>query len=347
MENIIRFEDIPANGGKVEATFNGQRVSLALTPADVHDPTEIPNYLAGYKPFPFRADEASPIVMVRNSAGKRRDFSSNDAFKLVDVNISGSAPPALVDPASALTDYKTVDKALGSFVPKQVESEADNFSPLQQAAKRIKYALQQDREHVVWALLGTFGNWAATQRTAAATAWDAAGSDPMLNFQVAIEKSLQPVTDAWMNQQTAHAMLRSDSVKDHMRQFFGDSDVRAISNAVANAQSQAVDFAIPGLPPIHVVASKYLEETTDTHDYHLGKVVVLTSRPTAVPKDAGEIASTYTFRVDDGLGTGYEVRQFFVDGLGRRGGEMVVIGCSDVPFIAANTVGGIITNAHS
>ena len=30
----------------------GELVSLSLTPQDVHDPTELPTYLAGYKPFP-------------------------------------------------------------------------------------------------------------------------------------------------------------------------------------------------------------------------------------------------------------------------------------------------------
>jgi len=347
MDNIIELKNVPVSGGKIEAVFQGQRVTLNLTPAQVHDPSEMPNYLAGYKPFPFRADEASPVILVPKSADKYRDFSSNDAFRLVEVENSDAAPPPLVDPSSSLTNYKTVNKYLGAFVPKQIETEADNFSPLQQSAKRVKWALMQNREAEVWTLLGTAGNWAATQRTAAGTAWDAAGGNPILDLETAIEKSLQMVTDIWMNQQVAHAMLRNDNVRDHMRQFFGDSDVRAIGTSVANAQAQAVDFMIPGFPPIHVVSAKYLEETTSTHDYHLGKVAVLTTRPNAVPTDAEEIASTYTFRRDDGFSTGYEVRQFFVDGLGPRGGEMVVVSCSDKAILTGNTVGGIITNAHS
>ena len=347
MQNIIKFDETPFNGGRMQATFNGQRVTLALTPADVHDASELPNYLAGYKPFPFRADEASPPILVSKSNDKYRNFASNDAFRLVTVENSDQAPPPLVDPSSSLTEYKTVNKYLGAFVPKQVESEADNFSPLMQSAKRVKYALMQNREAEVWTLLGTNTNWAATQRTAAGTAWDAAGGDPILDLQTAIEKSLQPVTDVWMNQQTAHAMLRNDNVKDHMRQFFGDSDVRAIGTSIANAQKQAVDFAIPGFPPFHVVAGKYLNETTSTHDYHLGKVAVLTTRPDSVPTDAEEIASSYTFRRNDGMNTGYTVRQFFVDGLGPLGGEMVVVSVSDIAVITGNTVGGIITNAHS
>ncbi len=347
MENIIELKNVPAHGGMIEATVDGKRVTLALTPAQVHDPSEMPNYLAGYKPFPFRADEASPVVLVPKSADKYRNFASSDAFRLVAVASSDQAPPPLVDPSSSLTPYKTVNKYLGGFVPKQVETEADNFSPLQQTAKRVKWALMQNRESEVWTLLGTAGNWAATQRTAAATAWDAAGGNPITNIQTAIEKSLQMVTDIWMNQQVAHAMLRNDNVRDHMRQFLGDENARAVGAAVANAQAQAVDFTIPGFPPFHVVSAKYLNETTDTHDYHLGKVAVLTTRPNAVPTDAEEIASTYTFRRDDGFSTGYEVRQFFVDGLGPRGGEMVVVSCSDVAVLTGNTVGGIITNAHT
>ncbi|MEA3225127.1 MAG: hypothetical protein U9Q07_04190 [Planctomycetota bacterium] len=347
MENLIELKNVPEHGGRIEAVYQGQRVTLNLTPAQVHDPSEMPTYLAGYKPFPFRADEASPVVLVPKSADKYRNFAANDAFRLVTVENSDAAPPPLVDPSSSLTSYKTVNKYLGAFVPKQVETEADNFSPLQQSAKRVKWALMQNREAEVWTLLGTAGNWAATQRTAAGTAWDAAGGNPILDLQTGIEKSLQMVTDIWMNQQVAHAMLRNDNVRDHMRQFGGDDNYKAVGASVANAQSQAVDFAIPGFPPFHVVAAKYLEETTSTHDYHLGKVAVLTTRPNAVPTDAEEIASTYTFRRDDGFNTGYEVRQFFVDGLGPRGGEMVVVSCSDVAILTGNTIGGIITNAHS
>ena len=61
----------------------GERVTLALQPSDVHDRTELPTYLAGYRPGQFRADEASKIILVDNDQGKRRDFSSDDAFRAV------------------------------------------------------------------------------------------------------------------------------------------------------------------------------------------------------------------------------------------------------------------------
>jgi len=129
MNPVIQFTENPSQGGKIEAMVGGQRVSLTLTPADVHDSSEIPTYLAGYKPFPFRADEASPPILVPKSKDQYRNFSANDAFILVDVENSASAPAPLVDPSSSLTEFSTVNKYLGSFVPKQVESEADNFSP--------------------------------------------------------------------------------------------------------------------------------------------------------------------------------------------------------------------------
>src|SRR5687768_6515964 len=41
----------------------GERVQLALTPADVHLPEELSTYMAGYHvPGGFRADEASKII---------------------------------------------------------------------------------------------------------------------------------------------------------------------------------------------------------------------------------------------------------------------------------------------
>ena len=75
-------EDITLNGKSYKA---GQRVTLALDPADVHDPTEMSEYLAGYRPFEYRADEVSEPVLVDNDSDKYRTFSGDDAFRRVPV----------------------------------------------------------------------------------------------------------------------------------------------------------------------------------------------------------------------------------------------------------------------
>lgn len=330
----------------------GQRVTLSLAPADVHDPSEMPTYLAGYKPFGFRADEASPVVLVDRDEDKHRDFSSDDAFRSVVVKGSTSGAVPEVDPKSSLSTYKVVERYVGAFVPQQTRDNASNpnYDPLMAASRRCRTALELDREVDVFStLLGVAGSWDTAVRTAVAggSEWNQAGSDPILNIQTAIEKSFQIVNAIWINQKVAHAFLRNANVRDHMRQFFGDSAVSGMAREVARAGETNVDFAIPGLPPFKVVASKIKNETTGALDYVLPDVAVLATTPPGVPTSGEDIASTWTFRRRGPSGTGFEVREFFVPNRGPLGGTMVVVSQADVAKMTANNAGGIITNVHS
>jgi hypothetical protein len=325
----------------------GQRVNLELTPQDVHDPTEIPTYLAGYKPFGFRADEASPIVLVDNDEDKYRSFSADDTFVPVEVKGATTGPIPEVDPKTALETYKVVDRFVGSFISRVTEGQKGNaYAPNARmaAARRCRRAIDLDREIDVWTLLGTDTNWAAGQRTAAANAWtDETNGTPITDVQSAIEKSAQPVTGIWFNQKVAHTFLRHPQVKDQMRQMMGDSAANNIASQIATLaqQGMAADFVIPGLPPFHVVASKY--NPAGTLGYVLGDVVVLVTVPAGVPSDGEEIASTYTFRRRGPSGVGFESREFVVEGRGPNGGTMVVVANADIAVMTANTAGGIIT----
>lgn len=325
----------------------GQRVTLALQPSDVHDPTEIPTYLAGYKPFGYRADEASKAVLVDNDEDKYRSFDSDDAFRRVSVKASTSGAVPEVDPKSALATYKVVDRFLGSFIPRQTELQTgNNYQPRMAASRRCRRALDLDREIDVWTLLGTNTNWATTQRTALAATYNwnsGVNSDPIFDLQTAIEKAAQPVSAIWMNQKVAHTLLRHDKVKDHMRQMLGDAAASAATQQVSMADDQNVDFVIPGFRPIRVVASKVKNESTSALDYILGDVVVLVTVPPGTPTDGEEIASTYTFRRRGPSGTGFESREFEVPGRGPLGGTMVVVSQADIAVMTGSNCGGIIT----
>ena len=330
----------------------GERVTLALQPQDVHDPTELPQYLAGYKPFQYRADEASAPILVDNDEDKYRTFDSDDAFRRVDVKGSTQGAVPEVDPKSALRTYKVRERYIGSFIPKQTESQTgNNYMPIMAATRRCSRAIQLDRELDVWNLLGTDTNWDASVRTAVAggSEWNVAAGDPILDVETAVEKSAQPVSAIWMNQRVAHTFLRNENVRDQMRQFFGDSAVTQIGNAVAQAGREGFnsDFAIPGLPPFKVVASKVKNETTSLLDYTLADVAVLVTTTAGVPDDGEEIASSYTYRRRGPSGTGFEVRQFQVEGRGPLGGTMVVVSQADIELITADNAGGIITNVQA
>lgn len=328
----------------------GDRVTLALTPADVHDPAEIPEYLAGYKPFGYRADEASPMIPVTKDEDKYRSFDSDDAFRLVKVKGSTQGAVPEVDPKSKLDTYKVVERYIGSFVPQQTEMQTGptSYQPIMAAGRRCMRAVELDREVDVFTLLGTAGNWAAAQVTPATGAgWaDTVAGNPILDVQTMIEKSDQPISAIWMNQKIAHRFLRHPEVRDHMRQFFGDQQVTGIAAAVARAgmDGAASDFIIPGMPPFKVVASKVKNEATGVLDYVMPDVAVaVTVPPGGVPMDGEEIATTYTFRRRGDSGTGIDVRQFRLENRGPKGGTMIVVSVADIPIMTANNAGGIIT----
>jgi hypothetical protein len=325
----------------------GQRVTLALTPVDVVDPTEIPTYLAGYKPFAARADEASPVALVDFDLGKYRSFSENDAFRRVPVKGSDQSAVREVDPSSALVDYRLVNRFLGGFVPDQTQEQAV-YDAKRAVGRRTMNAIELDREHDVWEMLGTASNWNANVRLAVAAGdeWNVSG-DPIYDLQTAVELAWQPVTEIWMNQKVAFAFLRHQEVRAHMRQFYGDSAISNASVGIANAQTQSVDFQIPGLPPIKVVASKEKNESTGRLDYCLGNVVVLTHQPPGIPTDGEDSRSALTFRRRGEGGVGLETREYRIEGRGPKGGVMQVVSTADVNVMPANMAGAIITNVYA
>lgn len=326
----------------------GEVVTLALNPADVHDPTELPTYLAGYKPFGFRADEASPVVLVDHDSDKYRSFSSDDTFRRVDVkgSIEGAVPE--VDPNSSLATYKVVDRFIGSFINSITEQNATGaYQPRQVAMRRCQKAISLDREIDVWTILTAAGSWATANKVTLASTfqWNGgAASDPIFDLQSRIEASAQMVTDIWMNQQVANAFLRHANVRNHMRQMLGDATVQQAITSVNDVGRASVDFVLPGLPPIHVVPAKVKTESTGAIDFVLNDTVVLTTIPPGTPTDGEEIATNYTFRRRGGAGVGYETREYRVEGRGPKGGTMVVVSMADIAVQTGNNCGGMIVD---
>lgn len=329
--------------------LDGKRIELSLQPTDVHLPEELPTYLAGYKPFGFRADEASKVIMVQKDEDYHRDFSSQNAFRRVDVKATHEGNIPEVDPLSSLTKYKVVDRLLGAFVPQVTEDNAGGlYKPRQAAMKRVGNAVSLDREIDVWDLLTDSTKWATDNVTTlgAAFKWNGgATSDPLKDLEDAVVASAQPVTDIWMNQLLGFVFLRHPSVRDQFRQMLGDGAPAAMIQQVQNAGRQNVDFAIPGLPPIHIAAAKVLNESTNKLDFVLGPHCVLLTSPPGVPTDGEEIATTYTFRRRGNVGVGYETREFRVEGRGAKGGTMVVVNQADIAQMTGNNCGGLILNA--
>jgi hypothetical protein len=330
------------NGGQVQAMDDkGQRVSLSLVPSDVHDASEVPELLQSYKSPRYRADEMCPPILVDQLSDKYRVYNDDNAFQPIEVKTTGEAAVAEVDPESALATYTCELRAIGGFISSQTEMSADHDVKAR-TAKRCADAIYRDIEIDVMTLLGTNTNWNTAVRTAAATAWDQAGSTPVVDLQTAIRKSYQEVSGIWITEQTAHALLNHDDVKDLMRQMRGDLPIQGGLNDLSKGFSRSIDFEIPSLPPFHVISSQYVD-ATGTKVYTLGKVAVLVSGPDNPMPD--EIMSAATLRWRGPTGTGWSSREYTLEGRGPWGGTMLVVSEASDQVIIANKAGGIITNA--
>ncbi len=341
-------QDIPGIG------VTGQRVELALTPSDVHVAEEMSTYLAGYSVANMRADEVSKPILVDHDEDLFRTFDSDDAFKRVFVKASTQADIPEVDPKTSTTSYKVVDRFLGAFIPTQTESNATKaFKPRAAAARRIKRAIQLDREFDTWGLLATSSNWASSNVTAlnATQKWNGGSdSDPIRDLQNIIELSAMGPVEFWINQQVANAFIRHDKVKDHFRMFNGDAQLAGAINSLneANARNRSIDFTIPGIGVVHVTAAKAKDSSGV-----LGTNYILPSTnligvvvPPGVPEDGEEIATTYTFRRRGPSGVGFETREFFDPKRGPLGGIFVVASMADVAKMTGNIVGGLTTGVY-
>lgn len=358
----FQFSFVDAQGRRRQADVNNGRVTdrsngailFTLTESDVHQPEEATaNYLAGYKPFDFCADECSKVVMVDHDEDYRRDFSSDNAFKRVRVKGAAEAAIPEVDAESDLTPYKTVDRTCGSFILQTTEENAKpNYRLRQVAAKRIGDALALDREIDVFdstlGILGNSANFAAANVTTlgSSTYWDTGSdSDPLGDIgYICGTVSFQPVTEVRMPYNVLLVFIRHPDVRDQLRSAYGDGAVADFAKLAAGGApaSSPIEFTIPGYPKIRGIQSRVLNETTGDIDYILNNRVLLLRSLNGVPLDGHDAATSYTFRVRGNLGVGYETREFRVELRGQKGGTMVVAYMSDVAHMTGSNIGGII-----
>lgn len=325
----------------------GAQIMLALHPSDVHVAEEIDTYLAGYSPPEFRADEACPIVPVRQLTDQFRTFTSNNAFRVVNVYASAQSDINEVDPETVLTTYHCVDRALGGFVPTVTEYTATKaFDPRQALARRIRWGLSLERELRIFGpagLLTTTTNWASGNRItiAGGSEWDTSSGDPIADMHHAEEASVMPITDWWFPTPTFNAFLRNPNVRNSMRQLLGDN---APSPDVAQRKR---DILIPGLAPIHKVEGKYLNPSTGNIEFIMPDKAVGTHVPTGGMINPEDIQTAVTWRFDGPSGVGFITREFDLPRRGLYAGTMMVSGYSEDPRFIANNVGAIISNTES
>lgn len=327
----------------------GQVVRLALTPDDVHDPTENPTLIAGFKNAMMCADLASPPILVSQDHDKYRTFDEGDTFRRVDVKGSWQGAVPEVDPKTALTEYTVVDRFLGSFIPNVTTGQATGYRPRIASLRRIRNAMDLDREYDVWDMLRNTANWNANNvRTLlAAEKWNGgASSDPVGVIQAMLDKSLQQVTDLFMNQRVALSFMQNPLVKDHLRMWMGDSRLNVGDASTSYNQSGSrVVITIPGLPRINVCSAKAEALTGTTVDYVLGDDVIGISRLDSLT-DEETITTSTTFRRSGIAASGFVSREFPVPNRGPYGGVMVVMAQADRAVMRSTKVGFLIKAAY-
>ncbi len=329
----------------------GDTIQLTLSPGDVSISEEMDSLIVGFKPIGMRADEVCPIHLTEAEVGKYREFGLNNAFRLVNVLSSMQADIPEVDIDTAMKDFQTQARALGGFIPTNTQLAANlgtvNWDIKAALLKRIEAGLALDREVRVWSLLSNPNSWLATNRVTigGGAEWnDPDNGQPIVDLMDRVEASAQAVTGIWVNPPVAHALIRSKSTLQYIKSIGGDANAvsRDIVDAAASPANANIDFSIPGLPPIHVVASKVLNEGTGTLDYILNDTVILVSQPAGSENTGEDIMTCKTFRWKGPSGTGYTTREFDLQRRGLHGGTFMAAGHSETVKMISGAVGGAI-----
>jgi hypothetical protein len=321
-------------------------VTMDLAQGDVHVDAIGSQFMGGYQLAPGIADIAAPVIVTPKASNKYPVWDAPNTFRRV-LNV-GNAPSGQVpeiSPTLSTTAYQTVEYALATFVPTEVEANADApLAPRRAAVKRLYDALKLEREIRVINLLQTSGNWNSNNvlTVAAASKWNGGpSSNPIADLQVILQKSAMPVTRfAWAE------------IVDQAFGLNAQVQAKIYAKAMVPAIPSGDDWSkVLKLPPISMSQMKYMASGTAL-SYAWGNHVVAFHEAGNVGID--DIATAKTFRwtgnpeTPDGQiqSGGWLYREFFDNRRGGRGGVMGVLVHNDAEVMTSNIVGGLILNAY-
>lgn len=326
---------------------DGQLVRMDLGPGDVHIPSALPNYAAGYKNEQPIGDMLSPPIMVPKTADYYYTFAKEDAFQRARP-MSGGPGDVVPEIGARLSNaqFSTKERALGGFVGTQTSAAADAPLRIQQATvRRVVNALLLEREIRVASLVTTAANWDPTvvATLGAGFQWNGgASADPVKDLHTRIESSWGGVTGIAMSERVWDDFVRNPAVKSYY----------AFSGSAAPIPNESQISALLKLPPVYVGKMKVIN-TAGVLEYIWGNDVVLFRQPEQMPPvDQEDVATSYTFRwaggdARDGVYSGgFLIRQFFVQDRGSRGGMKIVCVHNDDEKMTSPFVGGLIKAAH-
>lgn len=345
---------------------DGRLVKMDLGQADVHIDAALANYAAGYRQVQGIADLVCPVVMVPKASNKFFTWDKDDVFQdAQDLIVGPDAAVKEISPRLSSASYSTISFGIGSFVPTEVEANADSpLSPYTAALGRCMNAINLGRERRVATLLTTSGSWSGgyTTTLGATAKWNGgSASNPVQDLMTAIEASLTPVRGIAMSEVVLHDFIQNPAVQKYTGYKASVAPLpngildKGWSGSIANFSQQSPDAfaALLGLPPIYVGFMKG-KSGASTYGYVWGNNVPLLYNDPSAPRDGKSIASAYTFRwsgadggVQDGtMQGGFLVRTYYDPRRGARGGKMIVVAHNDHEVMTSTVAGGLIISAH-
>lgn len=304
----------------------GELITMAVTPADVAQVTELETYLGGYSQDGYVADMVSRLIPIDKETSRRRNHAVTNAFEPVRDEVGRDGAINQIEHASETVDFKTTEHALAAWIPWATENDATY--PIRQAhSTMISDKLRLNREIAILDALTSTANWTSGHYTTITTnyRWSTGSTkDPVGNLMTYIKASWQRVTDIVMELEVAHYLLKNSDIVARVTRAYGDAAAKEVLETLGTKELQRV--VVPGLPPITIVQTKkYVGSTMSSI---LADDVIGLNIPSTLM--GGETMATHlTFRYKGRSGTGYTVNEYVPYGRGLNGGTMLEAGYSE------------------
>lgn len=333
--------------------YNGEKLELDLSTSDVHVPTELPSYLAGYPVEEYRAEECCPEVLVDQDQDVYRTANSAMAFAPATVKTDDKSNPNEITFETSTSPYKVQPRRIASFIPDTVRSQASPAYDVRfvhmELCKRV-IALDIERDVLgSTGLLTTSTNWAASNRIALALGqqWGGpsgigASSDPVKDLRAVINASATRITKWVLNQKMAGFLLDNPAFRAYTRATIGDQPLDRTVRAIVDEGEGQIDFKVPGLGTFCVCCAKWTAPGASSLSYVMADVVVGLHLPPGQPVNAMTISTCKNFRRRGAYGVGYGVREARIETRGA-GGTFIIVEEASIPTMTSTLAGGIIT----
>lgn len=367
--NLTTAAALPMAGGRQDARmFAGSPPSVS----DVHYPTMISGYLAGYKNKKFLLDSLVQTQPVDRTEFVYRSFNGATTYLVQDATASELSSAPMTQFTSATTTTKTADLRMGTLIPYRSEQQAD-FAFAQAAARNLWNKIMLWREYNALksgSLLMTSGSWASAVRLALGSTdnWGPDGggstSDPIRDLKTARAASLESITIFAMNLIQFDWFTMHPKTIDHFKAFNPMGNTAGmLKDAVAAAndpqRQEPFEFTVPmiGKIVIHDVRATTDPATAPTR-FWSNDLVLGFHHADSLPPNF-ETCSALNFRLSnptdgaspgaipgapEGVPTnnGWRVRMIPVPLIGS-GGQVMIVDLSEKLVMTANDVGAYIS----